>query len=176
MREAAAMETVTAAMARVVVARAKAAVVRVAAATARVAGAREKVVTGVVVRMGAKETAGVARAAAGTVAAKGAARVGLARAAGKVRRRPTGSYRPQQPVCCRSAFRRCRTCTTCLRCTDRPGRICPCTDWARPSWSRTRRKTSTPGTPGRCTDVEPRRYIRCSTCYTQCCRTPCRWG
>ena len=38
----------------------------------------------------------------------------------------------------------------------------------------TRRKTSSPGTPGRCIDLEPRCYIRCSTCYTQCCRTPCK--
>ena len=38
----------------------------------------------------------------------------------------------------------------------------------------TRRKRRTPGTPGRCIDLEPRCYIRRSTCCTRCCRTPCK--
>ena len=33
---------------------------------------------------------------------------------------------------------------------------------------------SSPGTPGRCIDLEPRCYIRRSTCCTRCCRTPCK--
>jgi hypothetical protein len=90
-----------------------------------------------------------------------------------------GRQHPQQPVCRRSACRRCRTCTTCLRCKGQPGRICPCTGWlSRRSWymrMNTKRKSRTAGTPGRCIDLEPRRYFRRSTCYTQCCRTPCKF-